>query len=58
MEERDDLVRFGIYPRKVRAFVEVAAVASECEIGLVVGAAVLACDDVFDLQNEARMFLV
>ena len=43
---------------QVRAFVQIAAVASQRQIIGIIGAAVLLCRDVFNMMPQAAMFLV
>lgn len=55
MEKRLDGSRLGVDAREVRALVEVALLASEGEVRLVVRPAVLPWDDVLELVGDERL---
>src|SRR5487761_1796383 len=54
MKERRDPVRVGIYARKITALPQVAFAAGEGKVLHIVRAAVLAGNDVFDMQRDER----
>ena len=58
MKQRNQLARFRVYPRKIRALVQIAAMASEREVALGITASMLPRYDVFDMEGEAAMALL
>lgn len=54
IEEAGHLTGFGINSGQVRALVQIAVVAGECEVRWIVAAAVLPCDDVLDMEGDER----
>jgi hypothetical protein len=57
VEEAREVARLGINPGQVRALVQVATVACEREIAVVIGAAVLFGNDVLHVMFQVAMFL-
>ena len=58
VKERDDFARFGINTGEISALVRVASVASQREVCRIVIAAVLAGNDVLDLERRKRQVLL
>jgi hypothetical protein len=58
MKQNLDLARHRVDSTEVWAFVQIAAMASECKIFDVITAAVLSGDNVFDLMRHRTMLLV
>ena len=57
VEERDDLACFGVNAREISAFVRVASVAGQGKICRIVIAAMLAGNDVLNLECRKRQVL-
>ena len=58
VEQRHDLLSPRINPRKIRALMQIRAVARQCEIIRIIGAAVLSRDDVLNMMDQSAMFLL
>ena len=58
MEKSDETGRATHDAADIRAFGHVTAQASQCQIGLGRGAALLAADDVVDVKGKVRILLM
>jgi hypothetical protein len=57
VKERRQFPSLRVDSSQVRAFVQIAALASKRQIIIIIGAAVYSCGDVFDMMPQATMFL-
>lgn len=57
VKQQSDVSRQRIDPGQIRAFVQIAALAGDCQILSIFGATVLSWDDMFDVVSERGVSL-